>query len=196
MNRTNFSSYKTLIFVVLGMVVSGALILLLGLYDVVKIDWLSFMEMQPSYRPMEEPMPVATGSIPVEGPAYIGGTGDPVNPIPADKVSVERGRLLYSVTCIQCHGSEAHGDGNVGYALINKPANLTSDVVSAKSDGSIFLTITNGIIGKITVNGASQDQIHMPALNENLTVRDRWDVVNFIRSLQAAAKLATPTPQP
>jgi len=195
MNRTS-SSYKNLVFIVLGLVASVALISLLGLYDVVKIDWLSFMEVQPSYRPMEEPLPVATGSIPIEGAAYIGGTGDPINPIPADKVSVERGRLLYSVTCIQCHGPEAHGDGGIGAALVNKPANLTGDVVSGKSDGSIFLTITNGIIGKTTVDGKSIDQIHMPALNENLTVRDRWDLVNFIRSLQAAAKLATPTPTP
>jgi hypothetical protein len=58
------------------------------------------------------------------------------------------------------------------------------------------LTITNGIIGKTTINGVSVDQIHMPALNENLTVRDRWDLVNFIRSLQAAAATATPTPKP
>lgn len=202
MNRTN-SGYKNFVFIVIGLVVSGALLALIGLYDVVKIDWIGFMELQPSYRPMEGPaanatlfpgsmegpQSVATGSIPIDGAAYIGGTGDPVNPIPAtDKVSIERGRLLYSVTCIQCHGPEAKGDGNVGYALINKPADLTGDIVSKMSDGSIFLTITNG---KIVNN-----QIRMPALNENLNVRDRWDLVNFIRSLQVAAKLATPTPNP
>lgn len=188
MNSTN-PAYTKLVFTILGIVASVALVILLGLYDVVKLDWVSFMEIQPSYRPMEHPLPVATGSIPVEGPAYIGGTGDPVNPIPADdKVSVERGRLLYSVTCLQCHGVEGRGDGNIGFALANPPANLTSAIISAKSDGSYFLTITNGVI----IN----EQIRMPALNENLTIRDRWDVVNFIRSLQAAAKLATPTPNP
>ncbi len=186
--NSNNPAYTKLVLSVLGIIASVALVFLLGLYDVVKIDWVSFMEIQPSYRSMENPLPVATGSIPIEGPAYIGGTGDPVNPIATDKVSVERGRLLYSVTCIQCHGPEGQGDGNVGFALVNKPANLTSDIVIAKTDGSMFLTITNGV----TIN----KQIRMPALNENLTVRDRWDVVNFIRSLQAAAKLATPTPNP
>jgi mono/diheme cytochrome c family protein len=39
------------------------------------------------------------------------------------------------------------------------------------SDGAIFMTITNGKEGR------------MPALNENLTVRERWDVVNFVRTL-------------
>jgi mono/diheme cytochrome c family protein len=107
------------------------------------------------------------------------------------KDSVERGRLLYEVTCIQCHGAEYDGKGNVGVALVNKPADLRSAVVQNKTDGSMFLTITNGVIGKAIVSGVSVDQIRMPALNENLTVRDRWDLVNFIRSLQTA-----PTPQP
>ena len=61
--------------------------------------------------------------------------------------------------------------------LVNfKPANLTTDVVQSKSDGSIFLTITNGLEGR------------MPALNENLTVSERWDVVNFVRTLKKPAQ--------
>lgn len=159
----------------------------LGLYDIIKVDWVSFMEIQPSYKPMEEPLPVATGSIPIDGAAFIPGVENK-NPIPADKVSIERGRLLYSVTCIQCHGPKADGNGIVGLALVNHPKDLTSDVVQTKLDGDLFNTISNGIIVK--------GQIHMPALNENLTIRDRWDLVNFIRSLKAAAGQATPTPQP
>ena len=181
-------TYKKLLLIVFSLFASVVLLLTLLLYDVIKIEWVSFMEIQPSYRPMEEPRPVAANSIPIEGAVYVGGVGDPVNPIETDKVSVERGRLLYSVTCAQCHGADATGNGIVGAALVNKPADLTSDVVQNKSDGSLFITISSGI----TVNG----QIRMPALNENLTVRDRWDVVNFIRSLRAAANQATPTPKP
>ncbi len=41
------------------------------------------------------------------------------------------------------------------------------------SDGAIFLTITNGIAGR------------MPPLKENLPdASERWDVVNYVRSLQ------------
>ena len=159
----------------------------LGAYDVIKLDWIGFMEIQPSYKPMEEPRPVAARSIPIEGAVAIPGVAS-TNPIPADSISVERGRLLYSVTCIQCHGPNADGKGIVGLALVNPPADLTGDVVQSKLDGDLFNTISNGII----VNG----QIRMPALNENLNFRDRWDVVNFIRSLKAAADQATPTPKP
>jgi len=183
-------AYKRLVFVGVAVVVL-AVLSLFGLYDVIKVEWISFMEIQPSYKPMEDPLPVATGSIPIDGvAAYVPGLDPSLtkNPIPADKVSIERGRLLYSVTCVQCHGPNYDGNGLVGIALVNHPADLTSAVVQSKQDVDLFNTISNGII----VNG----QIHMPALNENLNMRDRWDLINFIRSLKAAPDQGTPTPTP
>jgi mono/diheme cytochrome c family protein len=149
-------------------------------YDIIKLEWVSFMEIQPSYRAMDNPLPVAANSIPIEGAAYIPGMGDPVNPIPVDEVSVERARILFSVNCAMCHGPEGQGNGIVGGALINSPANLTGDVTQSKSDGTLFLIVSNGIEGK------------MPALNENLSVRDRWDLVNYIRTLEAPQPQETP----
>ena len=189
------TGHKILLVVGILAVVAFSFVELMA-YDVIKIDWVSFMEIQPSYKPMENPLPVASRSIPVEGvAAYVPGIDSSItkNPVAADKVSVERGRLLYSVTCIQCHGPEYNGNGIVGIALVNKPADLTSAVVQSKQDVDLFNTISNGIVVK-DKNG--KDQIHMPALNENLTFRDRWDLINFIRSLEAASDQATPTPKP
>ncbi len=165
------------------MIVISVAVLLLGVvltftYDIIKIEWISFMEIQPSYKPMEKPLPVANRSIPIEGAAYIPGQGAPVNPVTADEVSIERGRILFTQNCVQCHGPNGEGNGIIGGALVNPPANLTADVVQTKADGALFLTISNGILG-------AEGQIRMPALNENLTVRDRWDVVNYIRTLKA-----------
>lgn len=158
-----------------GILVAAVVVLFGGLllftYDVIKVDWISFMEIQPSYRPMENPLPVPARSVPVEGPAYVAGMGAPVNPVEADATSLERGRLLYGVHCSHCHGVGAQGDGGVAPFLANKPANLTLPATQTKSDGALFLAISNGVTGR------------MPALNENLTVRDRWDVVNFLRTL-------------
>ena len=98
--------------------------------------------------------------------------GAPHNPMTADQPSVTRGAELFRINCQMCHGQTGEGNGSLAAFLANKPANLTSPVVQSKSDGSIFLTITNGITGR------------MPALNENLTVSERWDVVNFIRTLK------------
>ena len=181
-------AYKRLLFAGIGVIVLLTLIEF-GAYDVIKIDWISFMEVQESFKPMEHPLSVAARSIPIDGAAYIAGQGAPTNPVQADAASVERGRILYSVTCIQCHGPKADGNGPVGVNLMFQPANLTSDVVQNKPDGALFLTISNGIQG-------TGGQIHMPALNENLTVRDRWDVVNYIRTLKATATPASTTTTP
>ena len=159
-----------LIFVAAG--VAFAVVLLFS-FDVIKIDWPSFMEIQPSYRPMENPLPPPERSIPIEGPVAIPGMGAPENPVKADDASIARGAELYSINCKMCHGQTAEGNGPIAAFLANKPANLTSPVVQSKSDGSIFLTITNGVAGK------------MPALNENFTVPERWDLVNFIRTLKS-----------
>ena len=123
---------------------------------------------------MENPLPPPERSIPVEGAIAIPNLGAPENPVPADEVSVTRGAELFAIHCQMCHGVGGEGNGTVAAFLIKyKPANLTLPVVQDKSDGAIFLTITNGVTDR------------MPPLNENLTVRERWDVVNFIRTLSA-----------
>ena len=146
-------------------------VLLLFTYDIIKLEWISFMEIQPSYRQMENPLPVPERSIPIEGPVAIPGMLPPENPVQADEASIARGAELYDIHCRLCHGQTFEGNGPIAPFLANKPANLTSPVVQSKSDGSIFLAITNGIDGK------------MPPMNENLLVSDRWDLVNFVRTL-------------
>ena len=151
-------------------------ILMLFSYDVIKIQWVGFMGIQPSFTNMEEPLPVPARSIPVEGPAYIPGF-IPENPVEADEASIARGAQLYSIHCAMCHGVKGEGNGQLA-AFLNpyRPANLTLPVIQMKSDGSFFLTISLGVDGR------------MPALNENLLVRERWDVVNFLRTLAAPAQ--------
>ena len=160
-----------------GILVFVALALLeLWAYDVIKIDFISFMEIQPSFDVQEKPLPVPARSIPVEGPAFIPNMGAPNNPVPADDVSISRGKTLFTINCIMCHGETGEGNGPIGALIANKPANLTSIITQSKTDGALFLTITNGVEGK------------MPPMVENLTVRDRWDVINYIRTLKPAGQ--------
>ena len=160
-----------MIFVVVSV---GIGVLMIFSYDVIKIEWPSFMEIQPSFRPMEHPLPPPEHSIPIEGAISIPGMGAPENPTLADGASIARGKELYTINCQMCHGPAGEGNGPVAAFLANRPANFTTEVVQSKSDGSFFLTISNGIDGR------------MPALNENLTVSERWDVVNFLRTLKLA----------
>ena len=146
--------------------------LMLFTFNVIRIERISFMEVQPSFRPMEDPLPIPPLSIPVEGAAFVLGMGAPVNPIEADEISLQRGELLYGVNCAVCHGVSGQANGPITPFLAKKkPADHSSDVVQTKSDGALFMVISYGVPGS------------MPALNENLNVRERWDVVNYMRTL-------------
>jgi mono/diheme cytochrome c family protein len=149
-------------------------VLMIFSYDIIKIDWVSFMEIQPSHKAMDAPLPVPDRSIPLEGPASIANMGAPNNPVPADNTSIARGAELFGITCQPCHGGDGKGNGPVAAFLQErKPADLTGPVIDGLSDGAIFQTISNGKLP------------FMVPMNENLTVRERWDVVNYLRTLQA-----------
>jgi mono/diheme cytochrome c family protein len=156
-------------------------------FDVIKIDWVVFMEIQDSFGTQEKPLAVPAQSIPIEGAAYIPGT-EPTNPVPADEVSVARGAQLFVTHCLMCHGETGQGTGTIAAFLVKKkPADLTSAPVQNKSDGSIFLTISNGIYNsENTLFPDVEFSGQCPPLNENLSVRERWDVVNYVRTLGAA----------
>jgi mono/diheme cytochrome c family protein len=142
-------------------------------YDIIKIQWPGFMSISPARKQMYDPLPVPAQAIPIEGPAYIPNGGAPTNPVKPDDVSLARGQELFNINCTACHGTAGKGDGPVAAFLQNKkPIDLTGPIGISLSDGAIFMTITNGTPGG------------MPALNENLTVRERWDVVNYVRELQ------------
>lgn len=164
-------AYKRLTIAAL-LVSIGVVIALMFSYDVIKIEWISFMAKQPAFQPMYDPLPVLTDTLPVEGAADTLVLGVQPNPVPADQASIERGAELYQINCELCHGKDGKGNGPMASHLQNKPFDLTSFPIHSFTDGGIFFVISTGVPGK------------MPALNENLTVRERWDVVNYVRTLK------------
>lgn len=165
--------------IVLGIVTIPLLITLLFSYDVIKIEWVTFMAIQSSFKPQRDPLPVPEQSVPVQGAANVVQLGAPLNPVPTDAESIKRGKTYYENTCQICHGRKADGKGTVAvYLTQKKPVSLLEGRPVAISDGEIFMTITNGVQGG-----------YMPQLRENLPqAAMRWDVVNYVRSLQQAAK--------
>jgi len=95
------------------------------------------------------------------------------NPIAVKKLkaSAKRGRVIFNKFCIVCHGKKGMGDGPGGKALTPHPANLTSVRVQSQKDGEIFWKITNGR-GPMVKWG--------PIIKES----DRWDLVNYVRTLK------------
>lgn len=92
------------------------------------------------------------------------------NPVPFKPQSVESGRRLFEIYCALCHGVDGKGMGRVATKFI-PPPDLTLPMFQQKADGFIYGTIRNG--GAI-----------MPAYSEVLSSKERWDIVNFLRSLQ------------
>ena len=164
--------------IILGLLSLPLAIGLLFTYDIIKIDWVSFMEIQPSYRPMEDPLPLPGRSVPIQGAAYIPELGVPVNPVSAESESLTRGKKYFDTDCALCHGETGAGNGNFS-GFLNKypPANLLDQDRMDLSDGAIYVTITDGVPGR------------MPNLRENLpTPEMRWDIVNYVRVLQQQSK--------
>lgn len=171
------------ILLTLALVAAIPLVLLLVTYEIISVDVTSFMEDQPSIDYQAAPRRLLPEqSIPLSRPAF-GDGGAMDNPVPADEVSLQRGGVLFSLHCAVCHGPAGVGDGSVvefwntcpggqcqGESA-RRPANLTEARIAAYPAGTIYRIISQGFGG-------------MPPLRENLTERQRWDVVNHVRSLQ------------
>ena len=132
------------------------------------------------FHPAEGSVPVngldpEIGRMDVEAAAAI------VNPRdPKDFRSLENGREQYEIFCATCHGSTGMGDG---------PVSLTGPIkgpfagvfplvglVTARSDGYIY--------NVIRVGGGGFPGLRMPGY-QRIPPQDRWDIVNYVRFLDA-----------
>lgn len=99
-----------------------------------------------------------------------------IDPVPADQRSIADGRQLYLQNCAQCHGETGHGDGPAAAALNPRPLDLTVHV-GLHPDGQLFDWITNGI-----------PRTSMPAWKQKLTDQQRWDIINYLRTLSVTGE--------
>ena len=96
-----------------------------------------------------------------------------INPITPDSRSVAAGQNLFTTYCVPCHGVTGLGDGPVGLTLNPKPADLRQHAIpGVHTDAQLFEWITNGFPGS-----------QMPPFKTTLSDTDRWNLVNFIRTL-------------
>ena len=134
--------------------------------------WQTSMQADVKVVPGQMTLPQPAGTVPWSGGELVVAReayAARKNPIPPGPESAARGEKLFAVYCTPCHGAAGKGDGAITPRFI-PPPDLTSAPVQAKSDGHISYYIGYG--------GAL-----MPAYGEALSVQDRWDVVNFLRTL-------------
>jgi len=100
-----------------------------------------------------------------------GSSTSAVNPIPPDTTSIIKGQAIYQQVCAACHGQQGLGDGPSASTLAVPPANLRVHI-TLHSDADLYAIISNGY-------GA------MPAIGASLPADDHWNLINYLRTLEA-----------
>ncbi len=93
-----------------------------------------------------------------------------------DPAVLSRGAEVYKIHCAACHGTKGLGDGLVtkkGYPP--PPSMLTGKSISMK-EGQLFHIVTYG-------------QGSMAAYAPQISVKDRWIVVNYVQNMQSKFKI-------
>lgn len=97
------------------------------------------------------------------------------NPLKGNVAATTEGKQVYIKFCVTCHGNKGKGDGIAAPGLPKRPADHTSDFVQKQTDGAIYWIITEG-------------NLPMPTYKKVLTETQRWQVVNYIRTLAKPPK--------
>lgn len=98
-------------------------------------------------------------------------------PVTPTRQSLARGEELYLRLCAACHGQGGQGDGPAAAAMDPRPANFLDLEHSAiYGPGEKYWVIGNGY-----------PATGMPGFARQLAPGERWDLVNFILSLQEKA---------
>jgi mono/diheme cytochrome c family protein len=109
------------------------------------------------------------------------------NPVKADAASVARGRELYKKECQKCHGATGQNDGSEAKekeaSAMAKARKFDNPEVGQQTDGALFYKITEG-------------KKPMPSMVDVLPERDRWMLVNYIRTLMTPVAPAGSTDPP
>lgn len=95
------------------------------------------------------------------------------NPISPDESSFTAGRKIYVARCAACHGKTGDGDGDDAIAFGFYPAKLSDPKVREEPEGALYWKITTG-------------KKPMPEFGTRLSATDRWNVINYIRTLSQA----------
>jgi mono/diheme cytochrome c family protein len=92
----------------------------------------------------------------------------------------ERGAFVFSNFCAVCHGAGGAGNGPVAQRGYPPPPSLLAEHALKMKEGQMFHVLTYG-------------QNNMPSYASQLSRDDRWNVILYLRTMQAAA---APTPAP
>ena len=173
--RASETGHGRLLFRVFG-VLAAALVAVTTLPACEKID--RNMWDNPAYRPQEDPVRLPPeGSVPTKGLEHTPKPGTPEaaalrNPEKATEFALLTGKELFGIYCTPCHGESGKGNGPVAKKFVPTPADISATGHGAHHpDGDLFAVVTHGKNG-------------MPPFRADLTAKERWLVVAYLRTLK------------
>lgn len=102
-----------------------------------------------------------------------------VNPLKGDAESTARGKRLWAVNCLPCHGDISkipYQPGYVAAKLPLMPPDPTSDAYKGRTDGFFYGVVHLGAQGI------------MPVLGWKFSDTEHWDITNYIRAMQNSVR--------
>lgn len=94
------------------------------------------------------------------------------NPVASNAASIAAGKVIYTKNCYDCHGKKGKGDGPKSGDLEKGPKDFTKAPFQSQSDGALYWKITEG-------------RKPMPSFKKDLSNEQRWQVINYVRTLGA-----------
>ena len=163
----------------------AALLLLIAATSACRLDMhvqprqnpLSYSDFYADHRSARPPVEgtVARGQLNADSYFYTGKIGtEPGNymPFPVTKEVLDRGRVRYNIYCAPCHSRVGDGQGFVpSRGFSRMPPSYHIPRLQKAPLGYFFDVMTNGF-------GI------MPDYASQISTRDRWDIVAYIRALQ------------
>ena len=101
-----------------------------------------------------------------------------INPVTLSAEVLERGKSIYQIYCLNCHGNAGQGDGHLYTSKLYpvRPRSLVAETARDLKDGEIFHSITVGF-GSMGPHGSQ------------IRTDDSWKVIHYIRELQKDSSL-------
>lgn len=102
----------------------------------------------------------------------------------------EKGKPLYALHCLQCHGERGLGDGPAAIYLYPKPRDFTRGLFKIRTTPSGSLPTDQDLYDTI---GRGMPGSAMPGFSQ-LTSQDRWALVSYLKTLVEAYQYRQPEP--
>jgi mono/diheme cytochrome c family protein len=94
------------------------------------------------------------------------------NPVKFTQTSVDRGKKIYGYQCAMCHGKDGDGKGDLVEELkVTMPDFTKPDTLKDRTDGALFTILGEG-------------NAPMPGQAGRMPDRQKWDLVNYLRTLE------------